>query len=243
MNCLTERWDGLRVTYHSGCVCGTRPLARQAGDEDMKLLEADIKPLDIMTVDAFETRWPLTGLGAPPTRVHLTPSRTSAAIRSTLTTSTRKRTKCPTCASRPGRRNHLQASTRPAASAGIVRACINRRDEENAMTVTEKPSGKRCMRTCARSQRDPQRRKSLFPRRRHPILRGSLAPEGAVVKQHAVAPEMLCNKGPARVFDGEEEASPPSMGAHQAQATWVHPVRRPRGGPGDARNALSPPRL
>ena len=39
------------------------------------------------------------------------------------------------------------------------------------------------------------------------ILRGNLAPDGAVVKESAVAEEMLVHSGPAVVFDSEEEAS------------------------------------
>lgn len=38
------------------------------------------------------------------------------------------------------------------------------------------------------------------------VLRGNLAPDRCVVKRSAVAPEMLVHKGPARVFDSEEEA-------------------------------------
>ena len=38
------------------------------------------------------------------------------------------------------------------------------------------------------------------------VLFGSLAPNGAAVKRSAVAKEMLVHKGPARVFDSEEEA-------------------------------------
>ena len=38
------------------------------------------------------------------------------------------------------------------------------------------------------------------------VLFGTLAPEGAVVKKAAVAPEMLKHKGPARVFEQEETA-------------------------------------
>ena len=38
------------------------------------------------------------------------------------------------------------------------------------------------------------------------VLKGNLAPEGAVVKRSAVAAEMLHHKGPARVFDCEEDA-------------------------------------
>ena len=36
------------------------------------------------------------------------------------------------------------------------------------------------------------------------VLRGNIAPDGCVVKQSAVAPEMMVHSGPARVFDGEE---------------------------------------
>jgi len=49
------------------------------------------------------------------------------------------------------------------------------------------------------------------------VLRGSLALDGAVVKQSAVAPEMLVHTGPARVFDSEEEA----FEAIQAQKSWM----------------------
>ena len=38
------------------------------------------------------------------------------------------------------------------------------------------------------------------------ILWGNIAKDGCVVKRSAVAPEMLCHSGPARVFDSEDEA-------------------------------------
>ena len=38
------------------------------------------------------------------------------------------------------------------------------------------------------------------------VLWGNIAPEGAVVKRSAVAPEMLKHEGPARVFDSEDDA-------------------------------------
>jgi len=71
-------------------------------------------------------------------------------------------------------------------------------------------------------------------------LRGSLAPEGAVVKQAAVAPEMLVHRGPARVFDSEEEA----FAAIQARKILDGDVvviryEGPKGGPG-MREMLTP---
>lgn len=65
------------------------------------------------------------------------------------------------------------------------------------------------------------------------ILRGSLAPDGAVVKQSAVAPGMLRHTGPARVFECEEELED-SLSAQAIQPGDVLVIRNegPRGGPG-----------
>jgi dihydroxy-acid dehydratase len=72
------------------------------------------------------------------------------------------------------------------------------------------------------------------------ILRGDLAPDGAVVKQSAVAREMLVNEGTARVFESEEEATEAILGG-QIQAGDVVVIRYegPRGGPG-MREMLTP---
>ena len=72
------------------------------------------------------------------------------------------------------------------------------------------------------------------------ILRGNLALDGAVVKRAAVAPEMLVHSGPARVFDGEEEAVAAITGG-QIKAGDVVVIRYegPKGGPG-MREMLNP---
>jgi dihydroxy-acid dehydratase len=65
------------------------------------------------------------------------------------------------------------------------------------------------------------------------ILRGSLAPEGAVVKSAAVAPEMLVHSGPARVFDLEEDALEAIFGGKiQPGDVVVIRYEGPKGGPG-----------
>ena len=65
------------------------------------------------------------------------------------------------------------------------------------------------------------------------ILFGNLAPEGAVVKSSAVAPEMLRHRGPARIFNSEEEATQAIM-RKQFYAGDVIVIRYegPRGSPG-----------
>jgi len=65
------------------------------------------------------------------------------------------------------------------------------------------------------------------------IIHGSLAPEGAVVKQSGVAPEMLRNTGRARVFDSEEEAVETILGnGIKPGDIVVIRYEGPRGGPG-----------
>ncbi|PKL05975.1 MAG: dihydroxy-acid dehydratase, partial [Spirochaetae bacterium HGW-Spirochaetae-9] len=72
------------------------------------------------------------------------------------------------------------------------------------------------------------------------ILRGTLAPDGSVVKQSAVAPEMLVHKGPARVFESEEAAFA-AIKARKILDGDVLVIRYegPKGGPG-MREMLTP---
>ncbi len=72
------------------------------------------------------------------------------------------------------------------------------------------------------------------------ILRGNLAPEGSVVKQSAVAPEMLVNEGRARVFDSEEAATEAILGGKiKGGDIVVIRYEGPKGGPG-MREMLTP---
>ncbi|MBI4317630.1 MAG: dihydroxy-acid dehydratase [Chloroflexi bacterium] len=72
------------------------------------------------------------------------------------------------------------------------------------------------------------------------ILFGNLAPDGAVVKAAAVAPEMLVHRGPARVFDSEEEATQAIMSRSiKPGEVLVIRYEGPKGGPG-MREMLTP---
>jgi dihydroxy-acid dehydratase len=72
------------------------------------------------------------------------------------------------------------------------------------------------------------------------ILRGNLAPDGAVVKQSAVAENMLVNEGKARVFDSEDDAIAAIMGGKiKPGNVVVIRYEGPKGGPG-MREMLSP---
>ena len=72
------------------------------------------------------------------------------------------------------------------------------------------------------------------------VLKGSLAPDGCVVKRSAVAPEMLRHTGPARVFDSEEEALDAIYGGKiNPGDVVVIRYEGPKGGPG-MREMLNP---
>jgi dihydroxy-acid dehydratase len=65
------------------------------------------------------------------------------------------------------------------------------------------------------------------------ILRGSLAPQSAIVKHVAVLPEMMVHEGPARVFDSEEMAGEAILqGGISPGDIVVVRYAGPKGGPG-----------
>ena len=72
------------------------------------------------------------------------------------------------------------------------------------------------------------------------VLKGNLAPDSAVVKRSAVAPEMLAHEGPARVFDCEEDAIAAIKGGkiHEGDVVVIR-YEGPKGGPG-MREMLNP---
>jgi dihydroxy-acid dehydratase len=72
------------------------------------------------------------------------------------------------------------------------------------------------------------------------VLRGNLAPDGAVVKRSAVSPEMLTHQGPARVYESEEAVTKAILGGdiHPGDVIVIR-YEGPKGGPG-MREMLAP---
>ena len=72
------------------------------------------------------------------------------------------------------------------------------------------------------------------------MLKGNIAPDSAVVKRSAVAPEMMKHSGPARVFDCEEDAIAAILGGRIVSGdVVVIRYEGPKGGPG-MREMLNP---
>ncbi|MFH1628164.1 MAG: dihydroxy-acid dehydratase, partial [Pseudomonadota bacterium] len=130
--------------------------------------------------------------------------------------------------------------------AGGVQAVMKRLSEKGlvdleVMTVTGQTLGQNLERVCIHDQElirpfeDP-----IHPQGGIAILKGNLAPEGAVVKQAAVAPTMLQRRGIARVFDYEEKAVDAILGGEiKSGDIVVVRYEGPKGGPG-MREMLAP---
>lgn len=240
MNILTE---ALGMTLPGGALIpatfGARiALARQAGRAIMDLLRAGVLPRDIMTRAAFENAITIDMAigGSTNTTLHLPAVAHEAGIALSMDDFARLARQTP----------HL-VLLKPAGKyfardfyeAGGVPALMHELHEHgllhgDSITVNGKTVAANVGASTIRDE-DVIHRVSapISPRGGLAILRGSLAPDGAVVKSAAVAPEMMVHRGPARVFDQEEPAVAAIFGG-QIRPGDVVVIRYegPRGGPG-----------
>ncbi len=247
MNCLTEALGlGLPGNGTIPAVYAARQrLAKQAGLQIMELIRKDIKPRDIATPEAFKNAIAVDmALGCSTNTVlHVPAIAHEAQVDLNLTVFNEMSKKTPhICSLSPGGPHHLEdlnaAGGIPAVMAQLLKTgLIN----GNCRTVTGKKVKENLkgaevlnpdvIRPLAR----PYHREGGIA-----ILRGNLAPDGAVVKQSAVAPEMLRSSGTAKVFDSEEAAVAAILGNRIKRGNVV--VIRyegPKGGPG-MREMLTP---
>jgi len=247
MNCLTEVLGlGLPGNGTIPAVYAQRiRLAKLTGMKIMELVEKDIKPSDILLPQAFENA--LTAdmaLGCSTNSVlHLLAIAKEAGIDMDLDKINDISAKVPNiCKLAPAGKHHVQDLY---AAGGIqavlkeltIKGLIN----ENLLTVTGKTikenidRAKVLDREVIRSIENP-----YSPTGGIALLKGNLAPEGGVVKRSAVAVEMLCHRGPAKVFDSEEEAIDAIYNGHISKGDVVIiRYEGPKGGPG-MREMLSP---
>lgn len=247
MNCLTEVLGmGLRGNGTIPAVHGARiRLAKTAGEQVMTLVKKNIRPRDIITEKAFANALTVDmALGCSTNSVlHLCAIAHEAGIPFQLQMINDISEKTPNlCHLAPAGHHHMQDLQ---GDGGIyaVMGELNRGGylHTDLITVTGKtiaeniagilPKGKGVI----RSIEDPYSKTGGLA-----VLFGSMAPNGAVVKRSAVAKEMLVHKGPARVFDSEEEAIKVIYaGGIKAGDVMVIRYEGPAGGPG-MREMLSP---
>lgn len=247
MNCLTEVLGmGLKGNGTIPAVYSERiKLAKMAGMQVMELYRKNIRPLDIMTEKAFMNA--LTAdmaLGCSTnSMLHLPAIANECGIDINLDIANEISARTPNlCHLAPAGHTYMEDLN----EAGGVYAVLNELTKKNlintdCMTVTGKTVGENIS-GCI--NKDPETIRPI----ENPysetggiaVLRGNLAPDRCVVKRSAVAPEMLVHRGPARVFDSEEEAIKVIYeGGIKAGDVVVIRYEGPAGGPG-MREMLSP---
>ncbi len=247
MNCLTEALGlGLPGNGTIPAVAAARyRLAKKAGMQIMELIAGNLTPRQIATQKAFENAIAIDmALGCSTNTVlHVPAIAREAKIDLDLALFNQVSARIPhLCSLSPAGPHRLEDLD----AAGGVHAVMARLAEADLingspLSVTGNTVGENLQ---GIQVRDPQVIRTLGDAYHDvggiAILFGNLAPEGAVVKQSAVAPEMAVNEGSARVFDSEEAAVDAIMG-QQIRKGDVVVVRYegPKGGPG-MREMLTP---
>ena len=247
MNCLTEVL-GMGLTGN-----GTIPavyaerirLAKYAGMKILELVEKDIKPSDILTPKAFENALTVDmALGCSTNSVlHLTAIAIEAGVDMNLDLINKISARVPNlCKLAPAGTHHIQDLY----AAGGVQAVMKELTKKglintDLITATGKTVEENIKNafvldnTVIRDIETPYSQTGGIQ-----VLKGNIAPDGAVVKRSAVAKEMLCHKGPARVFDSEEQAIEAIYAGKIVKGDVVIiRYEGPKGGPG-MREMLSP---
>jgi dihydroxy-acid dehydratase len=247
MNCMTEVLGmGLPGNGTIPAVTSARiRLAKTAGMKVMDLVKADLKPRDIMTAEAFTNAFTVDMAigGSTNTVLHLPAIAYEVGINLDLNWVNEVSRKTPHIAYlRPGGIHYIQ-DLDEAGGIPAVMSVLSQKGLINtsAKTVTGKTIGENIAGVkvkrpdVIRSIQEPYHAEGGLA-----ILWGNLAPDGCVVKQAAVAPEMMQHQGPARVFDSEELAIKAIWGGKIiAGDVIVIRYEGPKGGPG-MREMLGP---
>ncbi len=251
MNCLTEALGlGLPGQGTIPAVYAERlALAKQAGMQVMDLLARDVKPLDILTPDAFRNAFTVDmALGGSTNSVlHLLAVAHEAGVEIPLPELNEYSARTPhLCRMSPAAGgHHIEDLHRAGGIPAVMRRLLDAGLLAGAApTVTGRTVAQNVAKAPVRDEAVIRTLDEAYSASGGlVILFGNLAPEGAVVKQAVVAPRMRQHTGPARVFDSEEAATEAIM-AKEFAAGDVLVIRYegPKGGPG-MREMLTPTSL
>ena len=247
MNCLTEALGmGLKGNGTIPAVYSERlKLAKHAGMAVMELYRKNIRPRDIMTKDAILNALTVDmALGCSTnSMLHLPAIAHEVGFDFDISFANEISEKTPNlCHLAPAGPTYMEDLN----EAGGVYAVMNELRElgllhEDCITVTGNTIGEN-IKDC--ENKNPQVIRPLD----NPysktgglaVLKGNLAPDGSVVKRSAVVDEMMVHKGPARVFECEEDAIVAIKGGKIVHGdVVVIRYEGPKGGPG-MREMLNP---
>ena len=247
MNCLTEA-IGMALPGN-----GTIPapysarirLAKKAGMQIMELVSKNIRPRDIMTPAAFHNAETVDmALGCSTnTMLHLPAIAHEAGVEIDLDMSNAISARTPNlCHLAPAGDTFMEDLDRAGGVFAVMKE-LTKKDllDTSVMTVTGKTMAENLDNAVNRNPEIIRPIENPYSAQGGiAVLKGNLAKDGCVVKQSAVAPEMMKHEGPARVFDSEEDAIA-AIYAQKIVAGDVVVIRYegPKGGPG-MREMLNP---
>jgi dihydroxy-acid dehydratase len=247
MNCLTEALGmGLPGNGTIPAVYAERDrLAKEAGYKIIELLEKNITPSQIMTAKAFENALAVDmALGCSTnSMLHLPAIAHEAHVKLDIFSANEISKRTPNlCHLAPAGPYHIE-DLYEAGGVMAVMAELHKKNLINTdcITVSGKTVGGQIASAVnynsevIRHVENPYSETGGIA-----VLKGNLAPNGAVVKRSAVAPEMLTHTGPARVFESEEAVSEAiRRGQIKKKDVIVIRYEGPKGGPG-MREMLGP---
>ena len=247
MNCLSE---ALGIALPGN---GTIPavysartsLAKKAGIQVMELLRKNIKPLDIINSESFKNALAVDmALGCSTNSVlHLLAIANEAGIPIDLKTINEVSDRTPNlCHLAPAGPNYIEDLYKAGGIPAVMKELENGGFLNTSLiTVTGKTISENIKNAINKNNKVLRNIENPYSKTGGiAILWGNIAKDGCVVKRSAVADEMLVHKGPARVFESEEEAIN-SIYAGKINKGDVVVIRYegPKGGPG-MREMLNP---
>ena len=238
MCCITEALgmslptNGTQCAVHSSLV----RIAKAAGRKIMDLVAKDIRPRHILTADAFENAMSVHAAigGSTNVVIHLPAIAGELGIEIPLGDWNRISEKVPHLANITAGSDYTMQDLDRAGGIPVVMKELGNIIRPEVMTVTSLKLGDN-IETYENLNPEVIRsvKKPVFPHGSIAILKGNLAAAGAVVKQTAVVERMREHRGPAKVFNSEDEAKDALL-AHKIIPGDVVVIRYegPKGGPG-----------
>ena len=248
MNCLMEVL-GLALPFNGSALAQTperEDLARRAAAQVLDLVQRNLTPRQIVTIEAFDDAFALDMAmgGSTNTVLHALALAHEAGVDYPLQRINLIADRVPyLCKVSPSGSWHMEDVHRAGGIPAILNelACLPGVLHLDRPTVTGKSLGE-SIRGCA--VRDDQVIRPLENPHASTgglaVLFGNLAPDGAVIKTGGVAPHMRQFSGPARLYESQETAMAGILaGEVQPGDAIVIRYEGPRGGPG-MREMLSP---